>query len=155
MAAGEKQGPLGGQSDRINVQGLALHRRQLLANAAIAAYLVRLSHSAIASWMARRSASGIPADLSASASGQPPLRPRRRCFPGADDSGRGPREIIADETMDSIRRPRGDDASGGAGLRKVCTSDLTGRTRRSSFQLRATPGPLHWSLQCPFVAALR
>ena len=80
--------------------------------------MARPPHSAIADLMARRSASGIPADLSASASGQP-LRPRRRCFRGADDSGRGPREIIAGEAMDSITGPRGDDTSGGAGLRKV------------------------------------
>jgi hypothetical protein len=78
-------------------------RRQLLAKAAIAAYLVlrrrgllvRLSHSVIADWMARRSSSGIPADLSASASGQPV---RRRCFVGAEDLGLGRRAIIADAT---------------------------------------------------------
>jgi hypothetical protein len=32
---------------------------------------------------------------------------------------------------------------------------LAGRTRRSSSQLRATSGRLHWSLQCPFVAERR
>jgi hypothetical protein len=43
---------------------------------------------------------GIPADPSASASGQP-VRPRRRCFGGAEDSGRGWRAIIADATTSS------------------------------------------------------
>jgi hypothetical protein len=67
----------------------------LFANYAITAYLllrrgllVRPPHSAIADCMARRSLSGIPADPSASESGQP-VRPRRRCFGGAEDSGRG------------------------------------------------------------------
>jgi hypothetical protein len=88
--------------------------------------LARPPHSAIADLMARWSASGICADL-ASASGHP-LRPRRRCFRGADDSGRGPREIIADKAMDSITGPRGDDASRGAGLGMVQpTISLAGR----------------------------
>jgi hypothetical protein len=118
------------------VGGAFYSRRLLLANAAIAAYLalrrrgflVRPSHSSIADWMACRSASGIPADPSASASGQP-WRLRGRCFGGAEDSERGRRAIISD--------------------------NLAGRTRCSSFQLRATSGRLHWSLQCPFVAERR
>ena len=46
-------------------------------------------------------------------------------------------------------------ASGAAGVCMIRPTHLTGRTRRSSSQLRATSGRLHWSLQCPFVAERR
>ena len=62
---------------------------------------MRPSHLAIADWTARRSASGIPAESSACASGQP-VRPRRRCFGGAEDVKRGRCAIIADATTSQM-----------------------------------------------------
>jgi hypothetical protein len=108
-------------------------RRQLFANAAIAAYLVlrrgllvRPSHSAIADWMACRSASGIPADPLASASGQP-WRLRERCF-------RRRRGFGVRAARNHFRQP-------GLAGRAAVLLDCVLR-----------PAWLHWALQCPFVA---